>query len=95
MSKLFPGLKPYTQMIIVLYCRDYTYNVRKIIITNCLTLADLSSVRMVDMVEVAGTPVSLPCHHNQPQLSKLEWRCRGCFSISNTKESRSVTWWWW
>ena len=55
-----------------------------------MLLADLSSVRLVEKVEVAGSPVTLPCHHNQPHLTKLEWRCRGCFSISNTKESRSV-----
>ena len=59
-------------------------------LANSLLPSDLSSVTVVDMVEVAGSPVTLPCHHGQQQVSQLEWRCRGCFSISNTKESRSV-----
>ena len=38
---------------------------------------------------MAGGGVSLACQSAQEEVVKMEWRCRGCFSISKTKESRS------
>ena len=39
------------------------------------------------MVEVAGGGVSLACQSAQEEVVKMEWRCRGCFSISETRET--------
>ena len=45
-------------------------------------------MRSTEVVKVAGRQVSLACDSAQQEVVKLEWRCRGCFSISDTKESR-------
>ena len=53
--------------------------------------ADLGSVSREAVVEVRGAGVRLPCVSDKRIVRRLEWRCRGCFSISASKESRSVS----
>eukprot|EP00092_Neocalanus_flemingeri_P005720 GFUD01006160.1.p1 GENE.GFUD01006160.1~~GFUD01006160.1.p1 ORF type:complete len:1193 (+),score=156.97 GFUD01006160.1:67-3645(+) len=49
---------------------------------------DMDSIRTESMVDLVNTHVKMPCDSSKLHLSKIEWRCRGCFSISSTKETR-------
>ena len=40
------------------------------------------------MVDLVNSHVKMLCDSSKLQLTKLEWRCKGCFSISSTKETR-------
>lgn len=49
---------------------------------------DMDSIRTESMVDLVNSHVKMPCDSSKLHLKKLEWRCRGCFSISSTKETR-------
>ena len=48
----------------------------------------MDSIRTESMVDLVNSHVKMPCDSSKLHLKKLEWRCRGCFSISSTKETR-------
>ena len=56
-----------------------------LIILNYLFTLDLEGVVVEDRLVVGGGHVVLSCPGGVP--AKVEWRCRGCFSISETKET--------
>lgn len=55
--------------------------------TNAIIL-DMSSIPTSPVVDLVHSHIKLSCDSTALRVKKLEWRCRGCFSISATKETR-------
>jgi len=49
---------------------------------------DMASIPTSPVVDLIHSHVRLSCLSTALTVRKLEWRCRGCFSISATKETR-------
>jgi len=65
----------------------FTLQLLALLAATC-TSFDMASIRTESMVDLVNSQVKLPCDSSKLHLTKLEWRCRGCFSISSTKETR-------